>query len=127
MRPHKKLVLADVDFEILAELPPFGSKLGYHTIGKTVKGLVRDKFGEGGLAAGAISGRLRLLALHEFVAQVAVLPVSSGTGYQITPRGEQLLEAHRRGEDLTPFLVNEETPPRRSSRRRTREHQEVTT
>lgn len=100
-----------LDFEILRRLPNLGSKVGYHTLGTTVKALARE-LKEGGATSAQLGGRLKSMQSAGLVVPVTVLPVGDGKGWQITPKGKSLLANHGIGLALVDSPADTSLRPR---------------
>ena len=90
--------LTDLDYAILATLPPEGSRMGSHTYAKQVI-TMREELGDA--TSAGINGRLRSLKHHELVVSVVVQPVNDGMGWQITQKGLTILSDRRSTEGAT--------------------------
>lgn len=84
--------MTPVDWAILELLPEEGMKVGYQYVAKTIKGVFREiSSKDPSLTVQQVHGRVNALHARGYAAKVTVLPISKGSGYQITPAGREAL------------------------------------
>lgn len=87
--------LVDLDYDILAMLPKQGTKMGkYHDVALRQTDVIH-KLDDPMLTSSVINGRFQTLLVNGLAVGLAIPPVTQGRGYQITPKGEELLERHK--------------------------------
>ena len=90
-RPRELQMVDPLDYLILQELPEEGAQAGLIPLGITTKHLRKmGKFD--GLSSDLLSGRLRNMAHYGVTKTVNLVPVSAGKGFQITEKGQRLLD-----------------------------------
>lgn len=94
-----------VDYGILENMPPQGSRLGYHVLGATVKTILEalnaDVPVEHRMSPGIVSQRIaRWLRPNGMVVEVKVHSAGGAKGYQITERGQRMLAAGKEVTDV---------------------------
>lgn len=86
-------LVPEIDIPILRAMPKQGTTVGLKPLGLTARYL-KAKHPDWGLTSTEISGRFKTLRFLGLAADVVVLPVGNGVGWQITPEGERVLAEH---------------------------------
>lgn len=82
-----------LDYIILESLPEEGANVGgVIPLGETVRNLVSTKFKEVGVDAAMLGGRFTSLSALGYVKRIKI-PRSDAAGWQITARGQEVLDA----------------------------------